>query len=239
MHRPTHRLLATLAAMLLGAAGALAQDAPIAGGPTAPTGTLQPPTAPPTLATPRAAAILTDGAHSHPATEAALTDAVKRVADLELIVAGLTKRVKDLEEAKPPEPPPPPPTEFTLVPGLGAEPNPLPVDVTETNAKHAITSEYRSATLAYGASRADLGLYDNSDSGPIPRVVEFSLNGGPWIGTRSGVVIVPGDLPDGAYQIRMVQYPASGMSIPLPPGRILKATVEVAPGQPHTFIELQ
>lgn len=233
--------LLTIVAMVLGAAVALAQDAPTSGGPSTVTGTSSPVSAPPTLAAPRAALILTDGAHSHPATEAALTEALKRVSDLELIVAGLTARVKNLEDAKPPEPPPPPPTVYTLVAGPGAEPNPEPVDVTETNAKYAIAMprDYRSAILAYGGSRMDLNYYDNTDSGPIARVVLFSLDGGPWLGGRTDTIVVPADLPDGAHQIRTVQFPPSGMSIPLPPSRLLKATVQIAGGESHTFIELQ
>ena len=234
------RTLTALVAATLGAAAAMAQDAPpISGGPSTVTGTSSPPSAPPTLTVPRAASIQTDGAHSHPATEAALTEALKRVADLELIVAGLTVRVKALETAEPPPPPPPPPTAFTLVAGPGAEPNPEPRDVTETNLAHPVTSDYRSATLVYGASQMDLRYFDNSDSGPIARVVEFSLDGGPWLGTRSGVIVVPADLPDGLHQVRTVQFPPTGNSIPLPPSRLLKATVQIGEGETHTFIELQ
>lgn len=242
MRRPTHSLLAFLTAAILGGAAALAQDAPpTSGGPSTVTGTSSPVSAPPTLAAPRAASIQIDGAHSHPATEAALTEVQRENADLKLIVAGLTARVKALEEAKPAEPPPPPPTVYTLVAGPGAEPNPEPVDVAETNAKYAIAMprDYRSAILAYGASRMDLNYYDNTDSGPIARVVLFSLDGGPWLGGRTDTIVVPADLPDGAHQVRTVMYPPSGMSVPLPPSRLLKATVQIAGGESHTFIELQ
>lgn len=182
-----------------------------------------------------------DGAHGHPVTDAKVAALEKRVADDELMLADALKRIKNLEEAKPTEPPPPPPTVYTLVPGPGADVNPEPIDVAETNAKYpiAMPRDYRSAILAYGASRMDLNYYDNTDSGPIARVVEFSLNGGPWIGGRTDTIVVPTDLPDGSHQIRIVMFPPSGMSQPLPIKRLLKATVQVGEGETHTFIELQ
>lgn len=182
-----------------------------------------------------------DGAHGHPVTDGKVAALEKRLADLELIVTDQAKRIKNLEEAKPPEPPPPPPTVYTLVPGPGADVNPDPVDVAETNAKYAIAMprDYRSAILVYGASKMDLGYYDNTDSGPIARVVLFSLDGGPWLGGRTETIVVPDDLPDGAHQIRMVMFPPSGLSVPLPPARLLKATVQIGEGDVHTFLELK
>lgn len=151
------------------------------------------------------------------------------VAIYDAVLKNLQERVKALEEHVPPPPPPPEPTVGTLVPGTDLLAEPATPEATEpVNAEFPITADTRTVTLKWGASEMPLNFYDNSDSGPIPRVMKFSLDGGPWLGSRSGIVRIPDDLPDGTHRLRFIMYPnaVGTMSIPLKTSTVTKLTVE-------------
>ena len=67
-----------------------------------------------------------------------------------------------------------------------------------------------------------MNLYDNTPRGPVPQWVEYSLNGGPWLGSR-GTVYLPTTIADGTYQVRVVSWPAAGDSYPWPPVYLTRA----------------
>lgn len=149
------------------------------------------------------------------------------IQELREAIAGILALI----QTEAPPSPPTPPAAATLSAGTtpvtvsssgpSGAPNPDAAPVTG----HAIvawdTISRTSPTLAYGASSLVLSLFDNTPSGPVPQFVEYSLDGGPWLGSR-GTVYLPTALPDGTHQVRVVSWPAAGDSYPWPPVYLVK-----------------
>ena len=157
------------------------------------------------------AAVAADGAHDHADLEARIAALEKEKDQWRAVTDALQIRIERLETAVPPPPPPP---VGTLALGLGPAALDAPVDVAEMNAKFPITDDRRSQRLLVGDGSQDLWLGTDVDGVWAPYVVEWSLNGGDWIGGRAVVTQVPKDIPDGIYQLRVTVYPFTGMSQP-------------------------
>lgn len=122
----------------------------------------------------------------------------------------------------------PPANPNRLVRGLGAQEQVAPQSVAGRAFLPADPLVRTSAVLAAGDNFAlPFMLYDNTTAGPIPQELEFSLDGGPWLVTRSGRIVVDG--PDGDYQVRVVSWPASGESHPWPPMLLTRRTIAGVP----------
>lgn len=178
-------------------------------------------------------AIAADGAHDHPDLEARIAQMEKNADAAAAVLEAAVRRITALEEAGPPVPPPPPPPVGTLVPGIAPAEVDAPVDVTEKNAEYPLTDDRRSQRLLVGDGSQDLWLGTDLDGVWTPYVVEWSLNGGPWIGGRSVVTQVPRDLADGIYQLRVTVYPLTGMS--QPSARIVERRTFGEGAEAHTF----
>lgn len=141
-------------------------------------------------------------------------------------IAAIAAAVKALAEADVPPPvvpptqvPPPPPAPVdppatvppmvagTLVAGTAPDtPNPAPASV-EGHFRLPVGDSRLSVTLATPAGQEELRLWANG----VPQQVELSLDGGPWLAARSGVVSVP-PLAAGRHVVRVVAWPEAGTS---------------------------
>lgn len=197
---------------------------PVAGipgpqGPTGPPGPQGPPGTP--------------GRDADPSLSQAFAELRVSYADLATSLAELRVSLEEIRAAlhdepppvvAPPAPPPPPPAPVdppatvppmvagTLVAGTAPDtPNPAPASVEGHFRLAAGEVGAASVTLAWPGGQNALNLWEYGR----PQQVELSLDGGPWLAARSGIVSVP-PLAAGRHVVRVVAWPETGTSTVYP-----------------------